>query len=141
MRVELAIGWTLGGKIEGSVIYTGSHDSMTIADYAEVTGRSTRTIRRWIKSGLLPARRVPLGLDFSAFRYDVHEDHMRLASDIHERQMRKLGGMSPGLWRYLIRKLGNEDRTTPMRTTGFGDVRELYLACPRCGHSFSTGRR
>ncbi|HCL27718.1 MAG TPA: hypothetical protein DIC52_04690 [Candidatus Latescibacteria bacterium] len=69
---------------------------MTISDYAENTGRCTRTIRRWIKSGLLPAHRVPLGLDISAFRYDIAGEDISLAAHIHARQMRKLGGMSPG---------------------------------------------
>ena len=112
---------------------------MTISDYAKATGRSTRTIR----SGLLPAKRVPLGLDWTAFRYDIAEDDVRLAEDIHERQMRKLSGMSPGLGRYLIRKLGNADRSRAMRSgTGLEDVRDPHLArCPRCGHSFTAGLR
>ena len=113
---------------------------MTIIDYAKATGRSIRTIRRWISSGLLPAKRVPLGLDGCAFRYDIAEESIGYAQHIHERQMRKLGGMSPGLWRYLKRKLGEEDRTTAMRH-GTRDGRELYLACPRCGHSFTTELR
>ncbi len=110
---------------------------MTIADYAKATGRSTRTIRRWIKSDLLPARRVRLGLDFSAFRYDIAEVHVRLAGDIHERQMRKLSGMSPGLGRYLSRKLGKTDRGSAMRSgTDLDDVRDPHLArCPHCGVS------
>jgi len=96
----------------------------------------TVKISRLDKCGLMPARRVPLGLDFSAFRYDIAEDDVRLAEDIHERQMRKLSGMSPGLGRYLKRKLGETDRSSAMRSeTGFDDVRDPNLArCPRCGH-------
>lgn len=116
---------------------------MTIEQFAKATGRSPKTIRRWIKGGLLPSKRVPLGLDFSAFRYDIAEDHVRLAEHIHERQMRKLSGMSPGLGRYLSRKLGKADRSTAMRSgTGLDDVRDPHLVlCPRCGHSFTTGLR
>mgnify|MGYP001197988815 CR=1 FL=1 len=116
---------------------------MTIDQYAERTQRSARTVRRWIKSGLLPARRVPLGPDFSAFRYDIADDHIRLAGDIHERQMRKLSGMSPGLGLYLSRKLGKTDRSSAMRSgTDLDDVQESHLVrCPRCGHSFTTGLR
>ena len=112
-------------------------------NYAKATGRCTRTIRRWIKSGLLPARRVPLGLDWNAFRYDLSEENIRLAEHIHGRQMRKLGGMSPGLWRYLMRKLGKEDRTTTMgRGTTSGEIREpIRDRCPRCGYTFTTELR
>ena len=110
---------------------------MTIKDYAEATGRSTRTIRRWIRSGLLPAKRVPLGLDWTAFRYDIAEDDVRLAEDIHERQMRKLSGMSPGLGRYLSRKLGKTDRSRAIRPgSRLDDNRELNpIRCPRCGYT------
>ena len=110
---------------------------MTIIDYAKATGRSTRTIRRWIRSGLLPAKRVKLGLDWCAFRYDIAEESIGYAQHIHERQMRKLGGMSPGLWRYLLRKLGKTDRTTAMRH-GTGFAREpIPVRCPRCGYSLT----
>ena len=114
---------------------------MTIDQFADRTQRSARTIRRWIKSGLLPARRVPLGPDFSAFRYDIAEDQVRLAKDIHARQMRKLSGMSPGLGRYLSGKLGSMDRSSAMRSgADLDDVRDPHLAqCPRCGHSLTTG--
>jgi len=116
---------------------------MTISDYAEVTGLCTRTVRRWIKSGLLPSRRVPLGLDFSAFRYDIGEEEISLAEHIHERQMRKLGGMSPGLGRYLQRKLRNTDRTSSMRwRTGLKDasLKDQRAKCPRCGFAYGLER-
>ena len=110
---------------------------MTIEQFAKATGRSPKTIRRWIKGELLPSKRVPLGLDFSAFRYDIAEDHVRLAGDIHERQMRKLSGMSPGLGRYLSGKLGSMDRSSAMRSgADLDDVRDPHLVrCPRCGHT------
>ncbi len=64
----------------------------------------------------MPAKRVKLGLDWCAFRYDIAEESIGDAQYIHERQMRKLSGMSPGLGRYLSRKLGRTDRGSAMRS-------------------------
>ena len=85
----------------------------------------------------MPAKRVPLGLDWTAFRYDLAEDDVQLARDIHDRQMRKLSGMSPGLGRYLSRKLGKTDRSRAIRPgSRLDDNRDPHLArCPRCGAS------
>jgi hypothetical protein len=96
----------------------------------------TARISRLDNCGLLPARRVPLALDFSAFRYDITEDDGRLARGIHERQMRKLSGMSPGLGRYLSRKLGRTDWSGAIRPgSRLDDVREPHLArCPQYGY-------
>ena len=108
--------------------------------FAQRSHRSTRTIRRWIREGSLPARRVPLGSDFSAFRYDLDSIHVALASKIHEQKMKRLSGVSPGLWRYLRRRLGSRDlladhRLVDQRQPGavYGDDRGP-VRCPRCGH-------
>ena len=110
---------------------------MTIDEYAERTHRNPKTVRRWIKSGLLPARRVPLGSDFSAFRYDIAEEDIELAEDIHERQMKKLSGMSPGLWRFMRRRLERGDgRGRQIRSNagiGRAGASSSHVECPRCG--------
>ena len=112
---------------------------MTTHEYAQRTDRSARTVRRWIKKDLLPARRVPLGSDFSAFRYDMAEVGIGLAEQIHDRQMKKLSGMSPGLWRFMRRRLERRDgRGGHNRSNAsFGRERESLgrIECPRCGHS------
>ena len=116
---------------------------MTIADFAENTGRCTKTIRRWIRAGLLPSKRVPLGLDWTAFRYDIAVESIPLAEHIHGCQMRKLGGMSPGLGRYLKRRLGETDRSSAMRWgTDSDDVphEDQRAKCPRCGFTYGLVR-
>ncbi len=112
--------------------------TMTISDYAENTGRCTRTIRRWIRAGLLPSKRVPLGSDWTAFRYEIAEESIPLAEHIHGYQMRKLAGMSPGLGRYLKRRLGETDRTSAMRWGRHYDVphKDQQAKCPRCGFTY-----
>jgi hypothetical protein len=114
---------------------------MTIADYAEVTGRCTKTIRRWIKSDLLPSRRVPLGPDFSAFRYDISQDNIPLAEDIHGRQMRKLSGLSPGLAQHLRRRLNNDRNAMRWDTDHDNIPHEGQRACPRCGFALGAAGR
>ena len=113
---------------------------MKIAEFADAARFSTRTIRRWIREGALPARRVPLGTDFSAFRYELNRAHVSLAWDIHERKMKRLSGVSPGLWRHLRCKLGSRDLLADQRLIALQEGREAYgddrgpVRCPRCGY-------
>ena len=124
---------------------------MTIAEFADLTRRSTRTIRRWIREGALPARRVPLGTDFSAFRYELNRAHVSLAWEIHEAKMKRLSGVSPGLWRHMRQRLGSRDLLADRRLAmgqgrpgaGFGDDWASIRPdrCPKCGYWLrKTGR-
>ena len=117
---------------------------MTIDEYAKRTRRNPKTVRRWIKAGLLPARRVPLGSDFSSFRYDIAEEDIGLADDIHGRQMKRLSGMSPGLWQFMRRRLERQDGRGRHRMSDahFGRAEESSsnVECPRCGYEVEHAR-
>lgn len=95
-------------------------------EFAAAAGVCEKTVRRWIRSGKLPADRRPLSTSWVAFRYELGPAALAEAEAIREAGMRRLSAFGPGLARHLRRRRGERvgrDEAAPQEP----------VRCPRCG--------
>ena len=99
---------------------------MTTAEIAEHVMVCEKTIRRYIRAGLLRPRQDRMG---GSFRYVFSGEDIERALIARDQKKKKLEAFSPALARHL----GNSGKTTAI---SFSEMPEPALAqCSRCGHS------